>query len=195
MSRLPPIAEKDLTEEQREVARALVNGPRGVIVGPFIPLLRNPGLASRVEKVGEYLRYGGLLPKRLMELTVLIVGEACRSPFEWYSHAPLGLKAGLPQSVIDSVGAGRRPETDDAEILAVYDFAAMLLREKAVTEPVYRRALASLGDAGVVELVGVCGYYTLLAMMLNVAEIGAPAEAPAPFAQAVAGADTPSDKR
>ena len=98
MSRFPPLAERELTDEQRAVMEALLSGPRGVIEGPFIPLLRNPGLASRVEKVGEYLRFGGKLPAPLRELAILVVSEAWRSPFEWYAHAPLALKAGIPQA-------------------------------------------------------------------------------------------------
>jgi 4-carboxymuconolactone decarboxylase len=181
MSRLPPIPEKDLTDEQRVVMRALLSGPRGVIEGPFIPLLRNPGLASRVEKVGEYLRFGGLLSPEFRELTILVVSEVWHSPFEWYAHAPLALKVGVPQSVVDSIGAGRRPENAPPSKLAVYDFVSMLLKQRAVTDAVYRRALEHLGEVGVIELTGLCGYYALLAMILNVSESGAPAGSSIPF--------------
>lgn len=181
MSRLPPLPESELTDEQRAVRRALLAGPRGIIEGPFIPLLRNPGLAGRVEKVGEYLRFGGLLPDHIRELAILVVSEAWRSPFEWYAHAPLALKAGIPQSVVDSIGAGRRPEGADAMLLTVYDFVAMLLDQRAVTDAVYRKALDYLGEAGVIELTGLCGYYSLLAMVLNVSETGAPQDRSIPF--------------
>jgi 4-carboxymuconolactone decarboxylase len=181
MTRFPPIAEKDLTDDQRAVVRALVSGPRGDVVGPFIALLRNPPLAARVEKVGEYLRFGGVLPKRLTELTILIVSEAWRSPFEWYTHAPLARKQGLAESTLENVGAGRRPDEDDPDVLAVYDFVSMLIRERTVTGSVYDRAHELFGDAGVIELIGVCGYYTLLAMILNVAETGTPDETRVPF--------------
>jgi 4-carboxymuconolactone decarboxylase len=181
MSRLPPIPEQDLTEEQRAFMQALLTGPRGIVEGPFVPLLRNPGFASRVEKVGEYLRFGGLLPGQLRELAILVVSEAWRSPFEWHVHAPLAQKAGVPQSVIDSIGAGRRPENAEPAILTVYDFATMLLRQRAVTDDVYRRARECLGEAGVIELTGLCGYYALLAMILNVSETGAPEGGRIPF--------------
>ena len=181
MSRLPPLPESELTDEQRVVMRALLAGPRGVIEGPFIPLLRNPGLAARVEKVGEYLRFGGLLPAPVRELAILVVAEAWHSPFEWYAHAPLALKAGVPQSVVDSIGAGRRPEGADATLLAVHDFVAMLLDQRAVTDTVYRRALDCLGEAGVIELTGLCGYYALLAMILNVSQTGSPQGGSVPF--------------
>jgi 4-carboxymuconolactone decarboxylase len=163
------------------VTRALLSGPRGVIEGPFIPLLRSPGLASRLEKVGEYLRFGGLLPPELRELAILVVSEVWHSPFEWHAHAPLALKAGVPQSVVDSIGAGRRPENAQPSMLAVYDFISMLLKQRAVTDAVYRRALEHLGEAGVIELTGLCGYYALLAMVLNVSESGAPAGSDIPF--------------
>jgi 4-carboxymuconolactone decarboxylase len=181
MSRLPPIPEQDLTDEQRAFMQALLAGPRGIIEGPFIPLLRNPGLGSRIEKVGEYLRFGGLLSAELRELAILVVSQAWQSPFEWHVHAPLAQKAGVPQPVIDSVGKGRRPDTAEPAILAVYDFATMLLRQRAVTDAVYRRARECLGEAGVIELTGLCGYYALLAMILNVSETGAPESGHVPF--------------
>lgn len=182
MPRFPSLAEKDLTDAQRTVVEALLKGPRGVVEGPFIPLLRNPGLTARVEKVGEYLRFGGVLPRPLTELAILVVAQAWRAPFEWQAHAPLARKEGVPEAVIDSVGAGRRPDAAEPAMLAVYDFASMLLKQRAVTEPVFRRAQEELGDAGVIELVGVCGYYTLLAMVLNVAEVRASEGVNIPFA-------------
>jgi 4-carboxymuconolactone decarboxylase len=181
MSRLPPIPEQNLTDEQRALMHALLSGPRGIIEGPFIPLLRNPGFASRVEKVGEYLRFGGLLPAELRELAILVVSQEWQSPFEWYAHAPIAQKTGVPQSVIDSVGTGRRPENAEAAMLAVYDFVTMLLRQRAVTDDVYQRARECLGEAGVIELTGLCGYYALLAMILNVSETGAPKDGRIPF--------------
>jgi 4-carboxymuconolactone decarboxylase len=187
MPRFPSLAEEDLTDAQRAVVDALLKGPRGVVEGPFIPLLRNPGLTSRIEKVGEYLRFGGVLPKHLTELAILVVAEAWRAPFEWQAHAPLARKAGIPEAVIDSVGSGRRPDMAEAAALTVYDFVSMLLRQRAVTEPVFRRAQEELGDAGVIELIGVCGYYTLLAMVLNVAEVRASEGVNIPFAPMQAG--------
>ena len=180
-NRFPELAEDELTDEQRDVVRALVNGPRGVVQGPFIPLLRNPGLASRVEKLGEYLRFGGVLPKRLTELVILVVSEAWRAPFEWQIHAPLARMQGISLSAIKCVGEGRRPDNADPEVLAVYDFVSSLLEKKMVPESVYLRVLHVIGEPGVIELVGVCGYYTMLAMVLNVADFKAEDDANVPF--------------
>jgi 4-carboxymuconolactone decarboxylase len=180
--RFEELAESDLTDAQRAVVHALVSGPRGVVQGPFVALLRNPGLASRIEKVGEFLRFGGLLPKHLTELAILVVSEAWLAPFEWQIHAPLALKAGISPLVIENIGAGLRPDRgSDPEVLAVYDFMSDLLRRKVVSDAVYQRAREVVGEAGVIELIGVCGYYTLLAMVLNVAEVEASAEARVPF--------------
>ena len=192
MSRFPPLSEGDLTEDQRAVVEGLLKGPRGVVEGPFWPLLRNPGLASRVEKVGEYLRFGGVLPRRHTELAILVVAEAWRAPFEWQAHAPLARKAGIPEAVIESIGAGRRPDMAESDALAVYDFVSMLLRQKSVTEPVFRRAKEAFGEAGVIELTGLCGYYTLLAMVLNVGEVEASAGVHIPFAPISPAAPSPS---
>src|SRR5688572_9425441 len=108
--RMPPLAMDSLSEKQRQVAEALVNGPRGGVKGPFIPLLRSPDLVDRLGKVGEYLRFASSLQPRISEFVMLIVSREWTNQFEWAVHAPLALKNGISQEVIDALAEGRRPE-------------------------------------------------------------------------------------
>jgi 4-carboxymuconolactone decarboxylase len=149
-------------------------GPRGGVIGPFAPLLRSPQLMTRLQKVGEHLRFSSGLDRRLFELTILYVSRWWDQDFEWSYHHPLALEAGLDPAVADAIGEGRRPEGMDPAAAAVWDLLDELHRTRQVGDDTYARALAELGDAGVVEVVGAAGYYTTLAMVMNVARTPVP---------------------
>jgi 4-carboxymuconolactone decarboxylase len=106
------------------------------------------------------------------------VAREWRQDYEWSFHAPIALKQGIAQSMIDAVAAGRRPAVLTADEAIIYDFTIELLRDKQVSDPVYARARSRFGDKGVVDIVGLAGYYTLQAMILNVARTPAVAGAP-----------------
>jgi 4-carboxymuconolactone decarboxylase len=181
MARLASVVDADMTDAQRALAQLIAGGPRGSLRGPFIPLLHNPELAGHIQKIGEYLRFGGTFPKHLTELAILVVSFACKSPYEWAAHAPLGRKEGLAEAVVEAVGQGSRPDSDNAGVLAVYDFVAMLLDRKTVSDTVYGPVHALFGEAGALELIGLCGYYTILALVLNIADMPLPEGGSAPF--------------
>jgi 4-carboxymuconolactone decarboxylase len=172
--RLPLPPEEELTAEQRVAVAEISAGPRGGVIGPFAPLLRSPQLMTRLQKVGEHLRFSGGLDRRLFELTILYVSRWWDQDFEWSYHHPLALEAGLDPAVADAVGEGRRPEGMDPAAAAVWDLLDELHRTRQVGDDTYARALAELGDAGVVEVVGTAGYYTTLAMVMNVARTPVP---------------------
>ena len=174
--RLPPLSPEAMSPEQRHAAAALAAGPRGGVRGPFIALLRSPQLMDRLQKVGEYLRYHSALEARLSEFAMLIVARQLTQQFEWQVHYPLALKAGLAQDVADALAQGARPRgmRDDEE--AVYDFCSELLRLHGVSEPTYRRARNTLTEQGVVDLVGLVGYFITVSLVMNVAHTPAAAE-------------------
>jgi 4-carboxymuconolactone decarboxylase len=180
MPRLGEIELARLTEEQRRVAEQIRSGPRGGLAGPFWPWLRNPELADRAQKLGELVRYNSTLPPRLFELAVLVTAQHWKAQFEWYAHAPLARKAGLGEDIIAAIQAGARPNFTAADEAAVYDFATELYARRRVGDAAYAAALAHLGERGVVELVGILGYYALVSMTLNVFGIDVPQGAP-PF--------------
>lgn len=172
--RFPDLAPDGMTESQRRVFHAIASGPRGGVRGPFGALLRSPELADRVQKLGEYVRYGSSLPPRLNELAILITARFWGAKFEWYAHHPLALRAGLAASIADDLAQDRRPASMSAEEEVVYDFCTALHRDHVVDDRLFMRAVAAFGEQGVVDLIGVSGYYTLVAMVLNVAEIPVP---------------------
>ena len=172
--RMPPIPAARLTAAQRRAARELSAGPRGAVIGPFVPALRSPELMRRLQRLGEYLRYGNALGRRLTELAVLLTARAWTQQFEWAMHAELAAEEGLPRAVIGAIAAGRRPARLQGAEAVVYDFFVELERTQTVSDATYARAVAELGEAGVVDLIGVIGYYSMLAMLLNVARTPLP---------------------
>jgi 4-carboxymuconolactone decarboxylase len=172
--RLPPLSEEQMTAEQRAAAAEISSGPRGAVIGPFAPLLRSPELMTRLQKVGEYLRFESPLDRRLFEMTILYVARWWDQQFEWTFHHPLALEAGLDPAVADAIAEDRRPEGMDAAAEVVWDLLDELFRTRAVSDDVYARALAELGEVGVVEVVATAGYYTTLAVVMQAARTPAP---------------------
>ena len=167
--RMPPLAREQMDPAQQAAADELIAGPRKAVKGPFIPLLRSPDLMARVQKVGEYLRFGGALPARLTEFATLVVARAWTQQFEWFVHVPLALKAGTSQQAIDDLREGRRPRALSDDEARVHDFVQELLTQHGVSDATYADAVAAFGERGVVELTGLVGYFAMLSMVLNVA--------------------------
>jgi 4-carboxymuconolactone decarboxylase len=172
--RLPPLTEEQMSPEQRAAAAEISAGPRGAVIGPFAPLLRSPELMTRLQKVGEYLRYESPLDRRLFELTILWVARWWDQQFEWSYHHPLALEAGLDPAVADALAEGRRPDGMDDAAAAVWDVLDELFRTRQVSDAAWAAAVARLGETGVVEVVATAGYYTTLATVMNAARTPAP---------------------
>jgi 4-carboxymuconolactone decarboxylase len=181
MPRFPALPPEGMTDAQRRVHESIAGGPRGGVRGPFNALLRSPELADRVQRVGEYLRFNSALPARLNELAILVNARFWGSKYEWWAHRPLALKAGLAESVADDLARNRRPATMQPDEAVVYDFCTALHTEHAVDDALFARAVAALGEAGVIDLIGVSGYYTLVSMVLNVADVPLPAGERSPW--------------
>jgi 4-carboxymuconolactone decarboxylase len=173
---MPPLADHEMDDAQRAAAAELIAGPRKAVKGPFIPLLRSPELLGRLQKVGEYLRFHSALPPRLSEFATLIVARRWTQQFEWFVHVPLARAAGTSQRTIDALHDGRRPDDMSADETLVYDFVVELLQQCGVADASYRTAVARFGERGVVDLVGLVGYFVMISMVLNVART--PAETP-----------------
>jgi 4-carboxymuconolactone decarboxylase len=179
--RYPELPPEKMTEAQKRVYQSIAAGPRGGVRGPFNALLRSPDLADRVQKVGEYLRFSTALPPRLNELAILVNARFWGSKYEWYAHRPLAEKAGLASAIADDLARSRRPAGMQADETIVYEFCTALHTTHAVDDALFDRAVAAFGDRGVMDLIGVSGYYTLVSMVLNVAEIPLPEGVPAPW--------------
>ena len=169
--RMKPIPLDQMTPDQRRVADAILAGPRHSIEGPFDAWLRSPVLADRLQKVGEYLRFDTSLDHRLNEFGILITAVYWSCPFEWYAHYPLAVKAGLKPEIAAQLAAGKRPDGMAADEAVVFDFSMQLHQDHTVSDATYRAAVAALGEKGVMDLVALNGYYDVVSMTLNVADV------------------------
>jgi 4-carboxymuconolactone decarboxylase len=179
--RFPELTREQMTEEQQRAYDAIVSGPRGGARGPFNVLLRSPALADTVQRVGAHLRFKSSLPARLNEFAIIINARFWGSKYEWYAHRPLAIKGGLAESIADDLAQNKRPSGMKADEEVVYDFCTTLHRDHFVNDALFARAKETLGEQGVVDMIGVSGYYTLVSMVLNVAEIPLPPGVPSPW--------------
>lgn len=172
--RMPPLEPARMNEAQKKAADELTAGPRGGVKGPFIPLLRSPELMDRLQKVGEYLRFKSSLEPRINEFLMCVVSREWTQQFEWFVHVPLALKAGIKQETLKSLSEGRRPVgmAEDEEI--AYDFWDELVRTKGVSDANYKRAVNKFGENGIIDMLGLIGYFTTVSMVMNVAHTPPP---------------------
>jgi 4-carboxymuconolactone decarboxylase len=182
MPRLAPLDLDKLTPEQKKVADAIVSGPRGALRGPFEPWLRSPTLADRAQKLGEYCRFNNSLPNDLSELAICLVGRHFKAQYEFYAHARLARQAGLSAEIVEAIRTRATPPFTRESERVVYDFVTEYLETNRVAQANYKRAVDAFGEQGVVDLVGVCGYYMLVSMTLNVFEMPLPPGEPEPLA-------------
>lgn len=165
-----------LTERQREIHDAIASGPRGGVRGPLAIWLHRPEFAANAQALGAYCRYGTSLAPKLSELAILVTARVWSSDYEWLVHKPIALAAGVPEDAVLAIRQRRTPIFDDPSLAAVHAFASELNRDKVVSEATYGAAVAALGEQGVVDLVGILGYYTLISMTINVFDIPPPAD-------------------
>jgi 4-carboxymuconolactone decarboxylase len=179
--RFTPLTWETLTPEQKTMVNDLLAGTRTSLDGPFNVLLRSPEMGNTAQKLGEYLRFHTSVPRRLNEMAILMTARSWSSQYEWYAHRTLALAAGLSAAVADDIQAGRRPAQMQADETVVYDFCTELRESHRLSDATFKAASALLGERGVVDLVGVMGYYDLVSMSLNVDRYPLPTGAPLPF--------------
>jgi 4-carboxymuconolactone decarboxylase len=176
VARIPlPSSREDLTgDAQREVWDRVVAGPRGRVVGPLRAAIHAPELARAWSALGESLRFGTCLGKRLSELAIIVTGRRWSAQVEWFVHAQAATDAGLEPDIIAAIRNGTPPRFTQPDDALVYDFARLLLRDGTVPAALHARATARFGVTGVVELTALIGYYSMVAMTLNAHEIPLP---------------------
>jgi len=173
--RMPPIPPERMTDAQKKAVEEFRAARNADVGGPFAPLLRSPEVMNRARAMGDYLRFKSVLPPRLSEFAILITARQWTQNYEWDAHSRIAQQAGLSADILAALAEGRRPDrmADDEEIL--YAFCTELQRNQSVSDATYARAVAKFGEQGVIDMVGISGYYTLLAMVLNTARTPVPA--------------------
>ncbi|NEU12275.1 carboxymuconolactone decarboxylase family protein [Methylobacterium sp. BTF04] len=173
--RLPDIPADKLTDTQKKASEDFLAARKVPVFGPFVPLLRSPELMTNASNMGLHLRYRSALPLRLSEFIILITAREWTQQLEWHIHQPIALKAGLDPAIVTAIQEGRRPDVMGEEEALTYAFSTELHRNKAVSDVTYKRVLEKFGEQGAIDMAGINGYYTLLAMTLNMAQTALPA--------------------
>jgi len=170
-----------LTEAQKKAAEVFAEDRGYAVRGPFVPLIRSPEVMLRAKAMGDYLRFKSVLAPRINEMVIIITAREWTQNYEWNAHHPAALKAGLRPDIADAIADGRRPTGvgEDEEI--AYDMATEILRLKRVSDTTYARAVAKFGEQGVIDLLGVVGYYNFLAIVLNATRTPMPEGVPEPL--------------
>ena len=167
--RMLPIRPDQQTAEQKLAAEEFQAGRGHAISGPFAVMLRSPEVMLRAKAMGDYLRFRNVLPKRVSEMVILITAREWTQQYEWSYHYGFALEAGLAKPIVEAIAEGRRPDAMADDEAAAYDFSIELHKTKRVSDKTYARALHLFGEPGVIDLIGINGYYSFLAMMMNVA--------------------------
>ncbi len=168
-NRMPPIPTEKMTDAQRKVAAEIIAGPRGKVEGPYWPIIRSPGLTEVLQEVVAYYRYRCPLDRKLNEMAALMAARSWSQQFIWDVHILQALDAGLKNDVALAIAEGRRPSGMAEDEKLLYDFVTELLANQGASDPTYARTVAKFGESGVIDIVGIIGYYTTLAMIMNVA--------------------------
>jgi 4-carboxymuconolactone decarboxylase len=172
--RLPPIPAEQLTDAQKKAIEEFRAARGAGVSGPFVPLLRSPEVMNRARAMGDYLRFKSTLPPRLSEFAILITARHWTQNYEWNAHYQLALKGGLREEIARALADGRRPEGMADDEAALFDFCTELHQNQSVSDATYARAVKAFGEQGVIDAIGISGYYTLLAMVLNTARTPLP---------------------
>jgi 4-carboxymuconolactone decarboxylase len=184
--RLPAIPDDELTSEQRALIDAIRSGPRGRATemrGPFAVFLHAPAYGELAQRLGGFCRLKTQVPPRLSEFAILLTAKRWRAQYEWHAHVPHAERAGVTPQTIKALHAGRAPKSAPADERIVHDFVKELYGRKRVSDKTYARLHAVLGDQGIIELVGILGYYAMIAMLLDAFRMPVPPGAPIPFAE------------
>ena len=160
-------------KHQKKVVEAIV-ARMGGLGGPYPAMIHSPKLTDLAQQMGKFIRGETTLPQRLTELAIVIIGRLWTAQIEWYAHAPLARKAGLEDSILQAIARRETPEFVNEDEKVVYEFAMELNENKRVSDATYAAAIKMFGAQGVVELVGLLGFYTLVAMTLNTFELMPP---------------------
>jgi 4-carboxymuconolactone decarboxylase len=173
--RMPPIAPDHYSDAQKQAAAEFAGGRGYDVRGPFVPLLRSPEVMLRAKAMGDYLRFKSTLPPRLSEMIILITAREWTQQYEWVAHHDIAIKAGLRPEIVAAIADAHRPDNMAEDEEAAYDMSIEIQRTKRVSDATWNKALAKFGEQGVIDLLGINGYYTLLAMTLNAARTALPA--------------------
>jgi 4-carboxymuconolactone decarboxylase len=166
--RFKPLTYAEMTPEQKTMIDHLLAGERANLGGPFNVLLRSPEMGDLAQQFGASMRFHAALPKRVLETVVILTARYWGAQFEWTAHKRAALQAGVNPAIVDAIAAGKRPVGMEPDIAAAYNFIAELLKTKQVSDATFATAKDAFGEKGVVDMIGLSGWYSMVSMALNV---------------------------
>ncbi len=172
--RLKTLSPSEMSADQASICEESLSGKRGTITPPLRAWIHAPEVARHASRLGAFLRYDTSLGPRLSELAILVTARHWSAQFEWYAHKKLALAAGLDPNIIAAINHRHVPDFNDQKAQLVYEFSESLHENHNVPKLLYDKTIQMLGETGVVELVGLLGYYSLVSMTLNTFEVGLP---------------------
>ena len=175
--RFKPLTYETMTPEQKAMTDHIMSGPRASMGGPFNALLRSPELGDLAQQLGAYVRFKSSLPRHLNEMAIIMTARVWTAQYEWYVHKQAALQAGLNPAIATAIAEGKRPAGMKPDEQALYDFTKELLDTHQVSDANFQAAVKAFGEKGVVDLVGVTGYYQMVSALLNVDRYPLPADA------------------
>jgi 4-carboxymuconolactone decarboxylase len=181
--RLPTFHLEEANEAQKIVLHDIVSGPRGSLNGPFLTWIHSPELASKAESLGVFCRYHTGLPVRLSELAILVTAERWKAQAEWHIHYPIALASGLSVEIADAIRNGLEPKFDNFDEELIYKFSRQLYDSQRISNEIYDRVVVRWGYQTIINLVGLLGYYAMVAMTLNVFGVRAEGQSDLPFSE------------
>jgi 4-carboxymuconolactone decarboxylase len=172
-NRFPPLTWDEMTDAQKAMVAHVLDGPRSSLGGPFNVMLRSPEMGDAAQQLGTFSRFN-TMPGKLRELAIIMTARFWTSHFEWYAHKDAALREGLDPAVVDAIANGESPTGMDVDEAAVYKLVSELLYDRRVSDATFETAVATLGERGVVDVVGIVGYYGMVSLFLNIDEYPLP---------------------
>jgi 4-carboxymuconolactone decarboxylase len=173
--RLKLLSPGEMNADQKQTYDESIAGKRGAPPPPMMAWLNSPEMARHATRLGGFLRFDTLFPAKLSEIAILVTARHWTAHYDWYAHKRLALKGGLDPDIIDDIRDRRAPKFDDPKGQMIYDVSKSLHEGHGLSKTLYQEAVAMLGERGLVEIIGLCGYYTLVSMTLNAFEFDLPA--------------------
>jgi 4-carboxymuconolactone decarboxylase len=174
MARIPDLKPEEMSERQKQLA-AEIGGPRGGVVrGPFAIWLRNPELVDKANQLGNLLREGTSVPRRLSELAILVTARHWTAQYEWFAHENQALDQGVAKEVVEAIRARKAPSFAKADERVTYAICHEMYENKKVSDATYKAAVDTLGQQMVIELITIATFYAMIAMFLVTFEAPVP---------------------
>jgi len=172
--RLKLLSPGEMSAEQKQTYDEAIAGKRGSAPPPMMAWLNSPEMARNATRLGETVRFNTIFPPKLSEIAILVTARHWGSHYEWFAHKRLALKGGMDPKIVDAIRDRRTPSFDDPKGQVIYDVAKALHEGHGLPKALYDEAVNVLTLRGLVEVIGLCGYYTMVSMTLNTFEFGLP---------------------